>query len=89
MQLRKVAPAERLLLLLIESGVVYCVSSVRIHSHDVSPYCCSSNAQAIVLSASLIHTPHETLGDIYRPIHTQLSVRRAPSFLSLQINAEI
>ncbi|KAJ3551194.1 hypothetical protein NM688_g4852 [Phlebia brevispora] len=47
--------AERILALLVESGVVYCAFGV------------------LMLVAALVRLPFRTLGDVYSPIHVQIS----------------
>ncbi|KAJ7745470.1 hypothetical protein DFH07DRAFT_724958, partial [Mycena maculata] len=60
--------SDQILLLLMESGLLYCISAV------------------IVLVASLIRLPWETLGDIYSPVNVQIVGAYAPVVLLLVRN---
>lgn len=72
---RKKSTTEKILLVLIESGMIYCISAVRL-SRFILLYSTHQKfiRQLVAVVALTIRFPQGTLGDIYRPTHAQLSV---------------
>lgn len=74
----KKSTTEKILLLLVESGMLYCTSAVRLLryiSGSVSDLTNEMTSQLVAVVALAIRLPEGTLGDLYRPMHAQLSVR--------------
>ena len=70
-----------ILIILVESGFLYCISGVSDTSaRDCLFYISSILRQATILAFTLIKIPTSgTLGDIYRPMNTQFAVCRSSS----------
>ena len=64
---------ERIMLLLIESGLIYCLSGVR-SNHLSYDKILNKEFQVVVLISVFVRLPSGTLGDIYHPVHVQVAV---------------
>ena len=65
--------ASGILLLVVESGVLYCIAAVRTATNFSGGLL--NYLQLTALFSSLIHLPQGTLNDLYTPINIQLAVR--------------
>ena len=65
---------EKLLLLFIESGILYCASGVSPDASMPTSMFLTRFEQIMVVVSSGIRLPYGTLGDVYTLVHAQLSV---------------
>lgn len=69
----KTSRSEKVLVLLIESGLFYCISGVSSIQSGLFTLALTKR-QATVLICSVVRLPVGTLGDIYTPVNVQIAV---------------